>query len=65
MSFQDLYQRCRAEFLVNSDLTLKAQVKIKRVGGSKKERTFLSLFNGSVLDKVKFLTFKVKQVEVL
>ena len=26
MSFQDLYQRCRSEFLVNSDLTLKAQV---------------------------------------
>lgn len=26
MSFQDLYQRCRAEFLVNSDLTLKAQL---------------------------------------
>ena len=28
MSFQDLYQRCRAEFLVNSDLTLKAQVSV-------------------------------------
>lgn len=26
MSFNDLYQRCRAEFLVNSDLTLKAQL---------------------------------------
>lgn len=26
MSLQDLYQRCRESFLVNSDLTLRAQL---------------------------------------